>query len=224
MHLPMLRDGAGKNWTQHIISMIHVPLSAPIWCQGVDLDGDGDADLVVADFGTNTISWFENHAHDHDYPYPGTSNNPNRRWTTHVIATEDMGVRSVFAIDIDGDGDVDLLSAARFDKTSGIKWYENVANESGLWEPHNIGVNHDDAYSVYAIDMDKDGDTDALSVSVWDSTVKWYENMDEIGRNWSAHEIATGAGGACSIFAIDMNGDDWIDVLSANTASDTVAW
>ena len=153
-----------------------------------------------------------------------------------MIATEDMGVRSVFAIDIDGDGDVDLLSAARFDETSGIKWYENIGNESGLWEPHKIGVNHDDAYSVYAmemdfdaysvyaIDMDKDGDTDTLSVSVWDSTVKWYENMDGIGGNWSAHEIATGAGGACSVFAIDMNGDDWIDVLSANLASDTVAW
>ena len=51
----MLRDGAGKNWTAHIISV--VPGSNPIFCAGADLDGDRDVDLVVADFGGNTIRW-----------------------------------------------------------------------------------------------------------------------------------------------------------------------
>ena len=66
MHLPVLRDGAGKNWTAHIISV--VPGSNPIFCAGADLDGDRDVDLVVADFGGNTIRWYENHARGHDEP------------------------------------------------------------------------------------------------------------------------------------------------------------
>ena len=38
------------------------------------------------------------------------------------------------------------------------------------------------AYSVYACDIDGDGDMDVLSASESDDKIAWYENTDEIGR------------------------------------------
>ena len=44
--------------------------------------------------------------------------------STHAITTSADGAGSVFAIDMDGDGDVDVLSASFLDNT--IAWYENL--------------------------------------------------------------------------------------------------
>ena len=189
------------------------------------MDGDRDVDLVVADFDLG-IRWYENHAHVHDKPNTWNDKSINRRWSTHVIADVDpdvdaMGLRTVSAADIDGDGDLDVLAVASLDK-AGLTWYKIVGVQSGLWESHKIGTNQ--AYFAVLVDMDNDGDIDALSASVWASTVSWYENMDGIGESWSMHEIATSAAGACSVFGIDVNGDNWTDVLSTDLVSGTVAW
>ena len=40
-----------------------------------------------------------------------------------MITAAALNARSVFAIDVDGDGDIDVLSASRND--SKIAWYEN---------------------------------------------------------------------------------------------------
>ena len=72
------------------------------------------------------------------------------------------GAQSVFAADMDGDGDIDIVSAAMSDDT--IAWYENngaadpswIAAADGEW----IATSADGAYSVFAADMDGDGDLD----------------------------------------------------------------
>merc|ERR1712185_270396 len=98
---------------------------------------------------------------------------------------------SVFAIDVDGDGDVDALSASWKDDT--IAWYENIDGVGGSWTRHVISTLADGAYSVFAIDVDGDGDVDALSASQTDDTVAWYENADSAGTFWTYHEISTAA-------------------------------
>ena len=62
-------------------------------------------------------------------PPPTTDIRKTRRldnygWTAHIITTSADGAQSVFAIDMDGDGDVDVLSASEYDDT--IAWYENL--------------------------------------------------------------------------------------------------
>lgn len=44
------------------------------------------------------------------------------------ITSEAFGAVSVFAVDLDGDGDVDVLSACQYDN-GGIYWYENLDGE-----------------------------------------------------------------------------------------------
>ena len=80
---------------------------------------------------------------------------------------------SVYAKDMDGDGDMDVLSASRIDDK--IAWYENDGNEN--FTPHTITTGANNAESVYAEDVDGDGDMDVLSASSEDDKIAWYENL-----------------------------------------------
>ena len=44
-----------------------------------------------------------------------------------IITTQASGAASVYAADMDGDGDMDVLSASIYDHK--IAWYENTAYE-----------------------------------------------------------------------------------------------
>ena len=48
-------------------------------------------------------------------------------FTEHVITTGAQNPQSVYALDLDGDGDMDVLSANWDDNT--ITWYENDGSE-----------------------------------------------------------------------------------------------
>ncbi|NPA67876.1 MAG: hypothetical protein GXO50_04620, partial [Chlorobi bacterium] len=79
----------------------------------------------------------------------------------NVINIYTEGANSVYASDIDGDGDIDMLSASSGDNK--IAWYENDGNQN--FAAHTIAVDADGAKSVYASDIDGDGDIDVLSAS-----------------------------------------------------------
>ena len=72
--------------------------------------------------------------------------------TDSTMSTSANGARSVYAADVDCDGDMDVLSASRFD--SKIAWYENDGSES--FTEHVISTSADGATSVYAVDVDGD--------------------------------------------------------------------
>ena len=90
------------------------------------------------------------------------------------IATSADGASSVFAADMDGDGDMDIVSASYSDDT--IAWYENNGAADPTWTAADIATSADGARSVYAADMDGDGDMDIVSASMSDNTIAWYEN------------------------------------------------
>jgi gliding motility-associated-like protein len=175
-----------------------------------DMDGDGDMDIVSASFYDDTIAWYEN------------DGNANPTWTAADVATSADGARSVFAADMDGDGDMDILSASQIDKT--IAWYENDGNANPTWTAADVATSADGAFSVFAADMDGDGDMDIVSASYDDDTIAWYENDGNANPTWTAADIATSADGAYSVFAADMDGDGDMDILSASQLDNTIAW
>jgi hypothetical protein len=87
-----------------------------------------------------------------------------------------------------------------------------------------IATNANGAFSVFAIDVNGDGHIDVLSASNTDDTIAWYENDGSTPPGWTKRTIATDADSARSVFAIDVNGDGHIDVLSASYTDDTIAW
>ena len=103
----------------------------------------------------------------------------------HTITTGADGATSVYAVDVDGDGDIDVLSASDLDNK--IAWYENDGNEN--FTPHTITIVTDGARSVYAVDVDGDGDIDVLSASFVDDKIAWYENSGSVGVESISNEI-----------------------------------
>ena len=91
-----------------------------------------------------------------------------------VITLSADGATCVYATDLDGDGDADVLSASRYDDK--IAWYENLGGGS-FGSQQVITLSANGAFSVYATDLDGDGDVDVLSASIWDDKIAWYENL-----------------------------------------------
>jgi len=129
-------------------------------------------------------------------------------------------VKSIFPTDVDGDGDMDVLSASSDDDT--IAWYENDGSQN--FTSHTITTSADNAQSVFAADMDGDGDMDALSASYDNGTIAWYEN-DGLG-NFTTNTITTSDVRVWSVFAADMDGDGDMDVISAAERynDDSITW
>ena len=77
----------------------------------------------------DTIAWYEN--------------NGSQVFTQRIITTAADGAQSVFAADVDGDGDTDVLSASRDDDK--IAWYENDGSQ--VFTERIITTAADAAYS-----------------------------------------------------------------------------
>ena len=118
--------------------------------------------------------------------------------------------QSVYAADLDGDGDKDVLSASRDD--SKIAWYENQGNGS-FGKQRVIDDQAREAKIVYASDLDGDGDIDVLSASGDEDKIVWYENQGN-GIFGGENIINTGAGSAEALYTIDIDGDGDQDVFS----------
>ena len=140
-------------------------------------------------------------------------------WGNHIISDTVDGPYSVFAADIDGDGDNDVISASSVDDA--INWYENT-DGNGNFAEHYIGF-ASFACSVYSCDIDGDGDIDVVSASWGDDKIAWWENTDGQGT-FVEHIITTSAGTARSVFCADIDGDDDMDVVAAYVGDDIVAW
>ena len=172
-----------------------------------DVDSDGDMDVLSASANDDTIAWYENDG--------------SQGFTKRDIYTTADGARCVFAADVDSDGDVDVLSASSDDGR--LNWYENDGTPAvGSWIRHIIAVNAADAFSVFAADVDGDGDTDVCAATEGDNRVAWWENNGS--QVFSRHTLTTSADGALDVFAADMDDDGDLDLLSASWGDDTIAW
>jgi len=198
--------GNGQIWSAHVIS---TSADDAMSVFVADVDGDDDVDVLSASMADDKIAWYENTAGD------------GSAWSEHVISTSADQARSVFAADVDGDDDVDVLSASMADDK--IAWYENTAGDGSAWSEQVISTSADSARSVFAADLDFDGDVDALSASYQDDKIAWYENTAGDGSAWTERVISTTANGAASVFAADMDGNGDLDVLGASLSIDSLA-
>ncbi|KAH8043923.1 hypothetical protein JL722_14945 [Aureococcus anophagefferens] len=175
----------------------------------MDVDGDGDVDVLSASYYDDTVAWHENDG--------------SESFTEHIITTLADGAFCVFAIDLDSDGDVDVLEAARLDDT--VAWHENSGSACNVYlftSENVITTLADAAYSVFAIGVDGGGDVDALSASSNDDTVAWYEN--DGAQSFAKRAITNLANGAVRVFAIDVDGDGDVDALSTSLDDGVLAW
>ena len=199
-----------QEFTYHTIIEDTNTTHSPEAVFSVDIDGDGDMDVLSASVNDNEIAWFEN------------TDGLGSFGTQQIITTDAVGASAVFSIDIDGDGDIDVLSASLYDNK--IAWYENIDGLGSFGGQQIITTDAASAISVYATDIDGDGDMDVLSASANDDKIAWYENIDGLGNFGAQQIITTDAIYAKSVYATDIDGDGDMDVLSACGVGNNVVW
>lgn len=212
-------DGSGTSWLKHTI--VDGEFRAPSSISADDLDGDGDTDILGASWSAGDISWWEN------IDGTGTS------WVEHSIGHDFNMPRSVFAIDINGDGDIDVIAAAQgngdYDvpaPTQGsgvISWWENDGTGT-TWEEYTVTDDADWILSIFADDIDNDGDADILGAVSGDRAAIWWENINGTGTLWEKHIVCEDHMGISSVVSVDINGDGQKDVLGAAHVANRITW
>ncbi|NEQ38838.1 MAG: VCBS repeat-containing protein, partial [Okeania sp. SIO3I5] len=134
-----------------------------------------------------------------------------------VISTNANAATSLFTADVDGDGDVDVLSASFYDNK--IALYLN--DGSNNFTEQVISTNASNARSVFAADVEGDGDVDIFSASRFDDKIALY--LNDGSNNFTEQIISNSANGARSVFAVDVDNDGDVDVLSGLEFGDIVA-
>lgn len=143
-----------------------------------DLDNDGDLDVLAAGdngaFGNSNILWFEN--------LDGQGSFSEERF----ITSDAQGTRSLAVADMDGDGDLDVLSASAFEEDK-IAWYENLDGK-GAFGPQNIITDQLlGSRAIIAVDIDGDGDNDVVTGSADDGKILWFETRKVGDSNNDGH-------------------------------------
>ena len=179
-----------------------------------DLDGDGDVDVLAAMeiSRDDTLVWLEN------VDGRGSFADPK------VVGEGSFTAQTT---DLDGDGDLDVLTAVS--DANAVAWYENLDGIGTFGSQRRITVETQDPSSVFAADVDGDGDQDVLSASTADDKIAWYENIDGSGSFGPQQVITTQAAGwpvwnNSRVYAADLDADGDIDVLSASAADNKIAW
>ncbi|MBI4604457.1 MAG: VCBS repeat-containing protein, partial [Planctomycetes bacterium] len=199
--------GAPPDFVRRVVSTT----AAGAWTAGAaDLDGSGGVDIFFASEGDNTIGWHQN---------LGGSPPEFTRW---AISSTARGAHGIFPADLDADGHTDLLATYGPNQGS-VVWYQNDGGMPASFSERAIAAVRG-AFSVFAADVDSDGDLDVLSASNEDDTVAWYESDGGASPSFTRRVISSSADGAQSVFAADLDGDADTDVLSASYSNDTVAW
>lgn len=176
----------------------------PTSALAADIDGDGDFDIPIASFDDDRILWIENLDGQGSF---STGTTISREGT--------LGVEFVDAYDIDGDGDLDALSASQVDGV--FAWYENVDGQGNFGDQQIIDAGIPNAIHIRGADLDGDGDADVLAASQADSTVAWYENVNGLGQFSSRKVISDAVAFTEAAIPADVDGDGDEDVVAVAT-------
>jgi len=169
-----------------------------------DINGDGAMDIVASytgSSGINGVTWFRN------------NNNGLATFSTVIVISNAVNyVTSVYADDLDGDGDMDVVSASATDDK--IAWYENTDGLGTFGAQQILSVTADNAAIVRIADLDGDGDKDVVFGSTADQKIGWFENLDGAGTFSGEIIIGSNSGSLRDLHFSDMNGDGHLDFLA----------
>ena len=205
----ILENDGNQNFTKHVIAEKIARVSD---VRGGDLDGDGDMDLAVAQFGYDDgeTRWIENLG--------------NWKFKSHIIHTLSGGI-NVEIIDIDKDGDLDIFSLIS------QEWEEIycfINDGKGNFRPKLIYKSSNEDFGssgISVIDFDLDGDDDVIYTNgdafdymppqarPWHG-IQWLENKGNL--EFEYHRICNFAG-AYDASPVDIDKDGDLDLFAVSS-------
>jgi hypothetical protein len=183
---------AADRWSRHLLGT-----DSPSDVGGValDVDGDGWIDYVAGG------AWYRN------------SRDPERFFARFAFDPELKGVHDVVVADLDGDGQLEILTMS---DQNDARWYKIPDDPTGPWPVHRIGPAVHAGLSVG--DLNGNGQLDVVRTDIW------FENVDGSGTIWAMHPIGpntapppdfrpTFAFDATYSHVCDMNGNGVNDIV-----------
>jgi len=220
-------DRPFQAWPFHAISDKMAPIPFGHGLGVGDVNGDGRIDLLMKD------GWFEQ----------PRSLDGARTWTFHPVAFAPIGGADMFAYDVDGDGDNDVItSLAAHD--FGLAWYEQVRSGTGADagdparfrqhiimgdrpEQNRYGLVFSEPHSVKLADIDGDGLQDIITGKtyyshhkaspMWDAgaVVYWFRlRRTPEGVDWVPYRADGEAGIGRQLVVHDLNQDGLPDLAA----------
>jgi len=166
------------SWIEHELTRVVWPINS----QPVDLDGDGDLDVVGGSVAESRIMWFENVATaaigfvEHPIDITGTyapaaggaegEGDGAATVLTALGAVASHGSHGVTGfnmdfVDLSGDGRLDIVTNEFFQH---LVWLEHPEHLGDAWRLHPIGTfAPDQLVGLVAADIDDDGDLDVMA-------------------------------------------------------------
>jgi len=177
-----------------------------------DIDGDSHDDILGISPAGNELAWWENQY--------GLGN----VWIKHTISYSYTGPTSVYAADIDGDQDNDVLSTSW--GGNDVTWWENVNGSGAVWVEHVIDGSF--PYSSFAISADFDGDNDQDVVGAQafnNGDVSVWLNQNGAGTSWTEYQVHNGSQNATtSVYPGDFDSDGDMDILGCSYNQYKLYW
>ncbi len=224
-------------WTEHVITRIELPMNAV----PIDMDGDGDLDILGGSRHEARVFWFENRGGAEvtfrEHPINVTERNaPWQRGDERLT-----GFHVAFH-DLNRDGRLDIVLQ---ETPELVVWLEQPEDERDDWVIHLIGSLAPDLSTGLAIaDINGDGhpdvftggdsgdpreeDGEGLAPGSPAGRLAWFENPGDASARWKRHDISRRKRGVYDMFfARDMDGDGDVDFVTTRGNSgrfDGVLW
>jgi FG-GAP-like repeat/FG-GAP repeat len=142
---------------------------------GYDVNKDGKMDLIYGRGHSYGLYWMEQQG-----------DSSNRHWTKHTIDESFSQVHVLKLVDLDGDGQPELLAGKRYRGHNGkdpgsydplVIYYYKIDPKSGAFTRYPISVNGTAAAGTQFVVQDLDGDGDLDIATAGKTGVHFYENL-----------------------------------------------
>lgn len=165
-----------------------------------DVNGDGHLDLVTGSKGSGaSIGWWRS-------PGAGDRARDLSAWKFEKLCDASW-IMSLQAVDMDGDGDKDIVASNRKGAMARILWLENPGAE-GEWKEKVVGAIGEELMFLDTVDLDADG---KLDVVVAAKDRKMLTLTKSKTREYLYPE--DGYGTAKAVRVVDVDGDGQLDFV-----------
>ena len=181
----------------------HTPVTNNETPAYLDLDGDGQRDLICA----VAPSTKESDGPDRQMAIVKRGSDANAPWTIVPISKKAAPGTQKYSHGL-GVGDVNL--DGKNDILCGDGWWENPGKQADEWEFHQASWGGQ-ASNIFAYDIDGDKDNDIVTSSPHGFGLWWHENLGD--GKYQKHEIDMTFSQIPAICLADMNGDGLQDLV-----------
>jgi len=221
-----------ESWKEHELHKMILPINAI----PVDIDNDGDIDIIGGSRGERRIVLFENQGSNHDFQFK-----------MHAIQIEGLdstsyvtGFSMVF-LDVNNDDRLDILLGENYVNLIAL---EQPTTYDQSWKLQRIGSTKPDWVAGLALaDINSDGSEDIIiggysrgprdkdgdvTLDKPLGKLTWFENPKNSNKKWIRHDISRRKRGMFDGFEVrDLDSDGDLDLISTRGNSvpyDGVFW